>query len=468
MSLGGVLAVKPIFRKFGVLCIAVAFLLSGCSAIGLDVETQLTPPNSSEEQQAIRTALDEYISTHTKSGESADYTLKYPSGGQYLSAFILLDQVQKHPILTATPQAVQTESSVGKEALAFYRRNDETALVHINLLRCGEDGTWISVADVEGLGESVNQVEFADLNNDGIPELLIGWSLYNSRDSRLSVYNIDENLAMRSFSGAYTELVVADITADGADDLLLLSITEGVDLVSAQLFSFRANNEIVSGTVMLDSDIVSFGNHIAVSLSDDYNGVFIDCYKEQDAMITELLCWKDDKLTAPLCDQSTLLNTQTARETPIASCDIDGDGMVEWPVTTRMPGFEETSLSNTLWYTEWRSYSVTADEIHTEFAGLIPAEDGYMLRLREEWNALPAAYSMATRTLTLYQEAGSDKWLFRIATLPIEQKEDLPDGYVLLEELPRVCYAVTIAEDTDVTSLEELRYLLTVLEEDAA
>ncbi len=446
-------------------CALLCMLLSGCSAIGLDVETQLIPPQSSGEQEGIRAALDEYISTHTQVGESEEYTLKYPSGGQYLSAFIMLDQVKEHTVLTAEPSAAPTESSEPRQVLAFYRRNNENALLHINLLQCDTSGVWSSVADVEGKGESVNQVEFADLNNDGKPELLIGWSLYNTQDSRLSIYNIDENLVARNFSSTYTDLVVADVTADGGDDLLLLSISHGFESVTAQLFSFKSNNEIVSGMVMLDSSIVEFGSHITAPVYEDGNGVFLDCYKEQDAMITELIAWTDGQLKAPLCDQATMLNSETAREKPITCRDIDGDGMVEWPVTTRMPGFEEALPQNTLWYTEWCHYNAAEDAAEMEFAALIPAEDGYMLRLREEWNALPAAYSAATRTLTVYRNTDSGEWLFRIVTLPIEDKANLPNGYVLLDENDDACYAVRIADDVTTVSMEEIQYLFNLLEE---
>ncbi len=459
---------KRIRWKSLLVCLLFCCFLTGCNVIGLDVETQLMPPESNTEHKAIRAALDQYIDTHTKNGQSADYTLKYPSGGHYLSAFIMLDQVKEHTFLSDTaPESAETPAE-NRTVLAFYRRNNENALVHINLLKSDNEGNWTSVADVEGKGESVNQVEFGDLNNDGTPELLIGWSLYNTRDSRLAIYNIDENLAVRSFSSTYTELVVSDLTADGADDLLLFSVSGGNDLVSAQMFSFRTDNVIDSGHVLLDSDIIRFGDHIAVKLAKDCNGVFIDCYKEQGAMVTELLCWRDKMLLAPLCDQSAQLNTKTAREFALSCRDIDGDGTVEWPVTKRMPGFEETAVSHTLWYTEWNSYDLETDTVRYEFSGLVPAEDGYMLRLREEWQTLPVAYSVANRVLTVYHDDEVGDWLFRIGTFPVEQKDELPEGFVLFDEQGALCYAAAIGETKVPVSLEEIRHLFYLLTEEDA
>lgn len=450
------------------ICAVIACLLTGCNAIGLDIETQLIPPESSSEHEAIRTALDEYIAAHTKSGETAEYTLKYPSGGRYLSAFIMLDQIKEHPVLGVTPAEASVSES-GKRVVAFYRRNQENALVHINLLECDEKGNWKSIADTEGKGQSVNRAEFADLNNDGVPELLIGWALYNTRDSRLSIYDLDDSLRMRSFSDTYTDLIVADITADGGEDLLLFRVSSGDTPVSVNMYSFRSNNVLVNGQALLDSKISRFGEHITASLSETVNGVYVDCYKEQGGMITELLCWKDGELLAPLCDQNAQLNTQSARETALSCRDIDGDGAVEWPVTSRMTGFEDTPVDKTLWYTEWRSYDVTNDTIATEFACLIPAEDGYMLRLRDGWETMPVSYNSDTRTLTVYRDGeDSDAWYFRLFAVAPEEKEALPEGYVVLAESETVCYAALIAEENETLTPEELRYLFDLLEgEDA-
>lgn len=456
-------------RILAVVCAVLCLALTGCSAIGLTVESQLTPPKNSGEQEAIRSALDAYITSHTKNGESAEYTLKYPANGNYLTAFIMLDQVRPHTLLAAgdatSPTAAYQMQDMG---LAFYRRNHEGALVHINLLKRAEDGTWSSVADVAGNGESVRQVEFADLDNNGVPELLIGWKMYNSRDSRLAIYDMDNKLAHRSFSGTYTDLVVADLTADGADDLLLLSLMAGESVTSAQMFSFQSDNVITSGHTLLDGDIIGFGGHTATVLTPNVNGVFVDCYKDQGAMITELICWKGGELTAPLCDADSLLNTVTAREAALESRDIDGDGVVEWPFTMRMAGFEETDSAKTLWHTEWRCWDEATETVRTKFHSLIPAEDGYTLRLRPEWEGLPAAYDAASHTLTLYEDEESGAWLFRLRTFSAEESAALPAGYVLLEETDNRRYAVCPAntEAGNAITLEEIRYLFTLLSEE--
>ncbi len=459
---------KSRFVRLAAVVLAVTCLMTGCNAIGLNVESQLFPPDGGGKQEAIRAALNSYILSHTASGETEDYTLKYPSDGEYLSAFITLDQVKGRTVLspnkTASPSATETDVAASDTAIAFYRRNTENALVHINLLKRQSDDSWISVADIEGKGEAVNRVDFGDLNNDGMPELLIGWSLYNTRDSRVSIYNLGNDLTNFSFVAPYTDLVIADFTDDGADDLLLLNILTGTHLASAQLYSFDEKGAVAQGNIMLDSEIISFGEYTVAVLSDGINGVFLDCYKEQRAMITELIYWEDGQLCAPLCDQTAQLNSVTTRELLITSRDIDGDGMMEWPVTTRMPGFEDAETAEALWRVEWCSWNHSAKRLETEFIGLIPAKDSYMLRLREEWQDLPAAYTVGTRTLTLYTDSDSGEWLFRIGAFSSE--EDLPEGYSLLKKDNGQCYAVCISDKQPQLTTEDFHYLFYHLSEE--
>lgn len=454
------------FVRVAAVGLAVVCLLTGCSAIGLNVESQLFPPDNGGEQDAIRTALDAYVVSHTASGETADYTLKYPSHGEYLSAFITLDQVKEHTVLSPNGSVTSSvaEAASSDTAIAFYRRNAESALAHINLLKRQNDGTWTSVADVEGKGEAVNRVDFGDLNNDGVPELLIGWSLYNTKDSRLSIYDLGNDLNAYSFGAPYTDLIVTDLTGDGADDLLLLNILTGTHLASAQLYSFRTNGAVTQSHVMLDSEIISFGEYIVAELSEGVNGVFLDCYKEQRAMITELIYCEDGKLSAPLCDQTAQLNSVTTRELLITSRDIDGDGTVEWPVTTRMPGFEEAEASTALWHAEWCYWNHATKRLVTDFTGLIPANDLYMLRLRDEWQDLPAAYTVGTRTMTLYTDSESGDWLFRISVF--SSQEDIPENYSLLKEANGQCYAVCIADTQQKLTTEDFHYLFYCLSEE--
>ena len=139
---------------------AAALLLAGCS---MDVDAYLIPPKLQGEEQQIQQALDEFIQTRYGKGASTNYTLKYPKGGEYTSAFILTD-LNSGRLDTASKQ-----SAANDVALAFYQvaQKGAAANTHINLLR-QTDGDWTSVSDVEGLSTDIERVVFGDLDGDGI------------------------------------------------------------------------------------------------------------------------------------------------------------------------------------------------------------------------------------------------------------------------------------------------------------
>ena len=102
---------------------ALLFLVSGCA---MDVQSYLQPPRAQGQQQAVQAALEAAIG---KGGENAPrYTLKYPSAGDILSAYIFLDSAGK-----------QTGAQDAVTAAILYAP-DGVENTHIQLLRREENG----------------------------------------------------------------------------------------------------------------------------------------------------------------------------------------------------------------------------------------------------------------------------------------------------------------------------------------
>jgi len=93
-------------------------MLCGCS-LNMSIDTLLTPPKLSEQQQQIYNALKSYT--------GANISLKYPKSGNYLSAFIIDD----------------IDGDSDNEAIVFYEKNTMSAeknSLRINVLDHDETG----------------------------------------------------------------------------------------------------------------------------------------------------------------------------------------------------------------------------------------------------------------------------------------------------------------------------------------
>ena len=455
------------------LAVVLFFLFTGCNAIGIDVEGHLRPPKNNGEQEALQNALETYIQNQSTKGDVVSYSLKYPTQGQYLSAFVLLDQVKDHTVLS--PQGGQNNSRAktetmpsNKYGIAFYRMDVENAKTHINLLQKNKEG-WASIADVEGFGEEIAQVEFAELNGTGLPELIVGWNMFNTKDKRLTVYSLDKNLESVSVEETYTSLVVNDLTANGKDDLLLLNILSTGQAVTARMVSWVNGTLEFKGQAFLDNRLQRFGDALVASLSPTVNGVFLDAHKDPDTVITELIYWEDGQLHAPFCSDEELLTTVTAREIPLSCQDIDQDGVVEMPIGTRLPGYEETEPESTFWETKWFSYDHSIGELVEEFSSIVNLQDSYMLKTASIWpKEFTVRYDSELRILewisTVGEEVDDEVVFLKIQVTTSGKKSDLEDDFVYFDKNGSLHYAVWLDENsTYAISMEELRYLFATI-----
>lgn len=426
--------------------------LSGCGVISADVEKQLIPPKNNAEQEAIQTALYEYL-------QNDDYLLKYPAGGEYQTPFVLLNQIELPPIVENTNATVLPSSTAWEDmAVVFYRAYDNQNVTQIHLLQRNKNDEWISVANAEGNSEEISEVTFADVNGDGCPELLVGWSLYNSNDKLLAVYRLDRQLEQFPLYVSYTKLLVGDMTNDTAHDLILLTVEDNHVGATASLLCCRDEQLLFRGETWLDNQIRRFGKAAFSALSPTVNGVYVDCYKDANTTITELIYWDGTELHAPFYNAQTGLTTITARETGFESRDVDGDGLIEWPVSRRLPGYEHTPLNKTFWRTDWMAYDFRSGASVRKFSSIVNSADSYIFRLRGDWvTKIRTTYDEERHILSLQLADNEQPFLELLFTV----QDAVPEGFTLLEKSNSGKYAYKIIGDT--ITAQEVQYLFSVI-----
>lgn len=425
--------------------LAIALCLGGCS---LDVESFLQPPKAQGEQQAIQQALETSIRDSGKT--TVRYTLQYPAEGSYTSAFILCDE-------TGTPLA----DGVGSPAMAvaFYSLSgaDET---HVNLLQ-RTAGEWVSVGDVTGFGSRVLQAQFADLDGDNRLELITGWDTYNSREHRLVLCSLDGGLTVLSKERLYASLFVGDVTASGQEDLLLLR-TAADNRVTATLT--RLENGVLSDvdTAPLDGYIQQFDALSLCRLSRGVTGLFADGVKSNGTTVTELVLYEYGKLRTPFYNPATNTTDGTARQSGLASRDVNGDGLTEIPRSQRLPGYsDEKDLPDYAYLTTWRSWDYATGTWSDQLYTVVNRQDGYQVTLDEtRRQGITTVYTAESRTLSLCRETANEVWLqLRVGSaLPAE------GGYVWLYEPTEERAGCMARFDSALLSSDAVRYMVTRLD----
>lgn len=309
-----------------ILIIATFTVFSGCSLNFFSVESLLTPPEQTGENGEIQKAFNRIM-------QDKIIQLKAPVSGEYQTAFIKND----------------LDNNGVEEVMVFYSETNTEGAVRIALMECVDDEWSISV-DVKGSGDGIYDVNFVDINNDGVSEVFVSWTLMDSKTTRiLSIFEPVRGkngvLDLDSLGNEYgIAKAFTDFNCDGKKDLIILFIddTGKENKAFFRVFSLSEKGSFNKyGEVALDGNITAVSQIVSDFVDNgnyDYTRVFLDCVKNERMIFTEMVYW-DSKAGEPVRAFSNP-STTNSRHYLVKSCDFDGDGFIEVPEITTLYGDE--------------------------------------------------------------------------------------------------------------------------------
>lgn len=364
------------------LVIVLSVSLSGCSFRFSSFDNLLRPPRLSGKYQGLQDSFEKLV--------DKDYSLSTPENGLYRSAFIVND----------------FDMDKDEEAIVFYTEKKKPDLVKMYYFEYKEDN-WVPVNSYDGLGSSVDEVKFADLNRDGTSEIVIGWNLFSSKTNKaFAVYDISAGDLKLISSFPYSYLDIIDVNGDGIDDIFAMSVDSTVSdhytsAATAYTFDSKSASLQMLSSIKTDGNISSYSN-IKVEKVDDLRLIYVEAFKGDNDMITEVIYWDDDKYTlvAPLFDVATQTTSQTLRHNKLFAQDFDSDGFIEIPVSVDMPGSSVVDNSSNglimnssnekvetptkeLYYTKWVKFR--NDKLRAVQYSVVDEDGGYILNIPSSW-----------------------------------------------------------------------------------
>lgn len=454
-----------ILKKHILACLALAlslvFLFSGCSLRFTALPNLLRPPKPIGEYSGLQESFESYVATAT----GKNFLLKTPITGDYRSSFIMYDM----------------DNDGEEEAFVFYTPNKDQSTVRVHFMD-SQNGKWNIHNDFPGIGSDVYSVSFADLDEDGISELIVGWNLFESKESKmLSVYqysNTDHGPVINTLAReAFSAMLPVDIDHDGSVEIFLLTPeTNGnAHVAVGKLLKMENGTLAMVSKVTLDPKTLNY-----VSIKQEDLGIqvplkiYIDANVGTSGMITEIVYWdsQSQKLVAPLYNEKKGINPVTRRYEPIASRDINNDAIFEVPVQIILPdsgyassdllasdavGTVQTDLAaeQKLYLTKWVQFQEFEPQTGKVVAySSINYSDGYMFFYPDQW-----VKDEENPKITIISNLQEQRWtffarengkigeeLFNIWTLPAEQWEKSPNAdYTLLKENGSVVYVARLS-----------------------
>ena len=416
-------------------------LMTGCS-IGVNVDTMLTPPKLSAQQEQIYQALTD--------STGSDIRLKYPKRGNYLSAFIIED----------------IDGDNVEEAIVFYEKSGISAAdagLRINVLDC-IDGEWRSLRDRAADGTEIEKVIISPLGELDRMNIIVGYSTANQSEKYLSVYTYEDTYLENTITRSYAMFDVADTGSGNAHpDLILLSAANASEQPAyAAVYRLQAGDGLYheSKYTFLDG-YTDYSQIIYGKLDDGRVAFYIDAATGTSNLQTEILAMDDTKLinVLELCKRPTgdpYRAEDTVRRAGLSSMDIDNDGVPEIPVQDVFLGYKDAAESEQIRQTRWLKMS--EPRLFSEYESYYNAGDGYAFLLPELWEGRVTVVRDPTEDelrFVVYDGEWKDDMpvLMRIyiAYDDADRDEHLSSGYQLLHTKGTASYLAKAEDGNDLS-----------------
>lgn len=344
-------------------------LLCGCSAAG-SVENLLTPPKLTAEQNEIYEVLINSVGQNVK--------LKYPRSGEYRSAFVLKD----------------IDSEPGMEAMVFYESNNvqsgESSL-RLKFLD-KNDGRWEAVYDMSCAGSEVDSISFASLGGTGATEIVIRYTMLNQSERAFSVLKYDGVTPTRLYTSSYSCLEVYDLNGDGQDELLSVTTDKITRMSTAMMFTYGDNGFEKLAETSISSDASEYLRVTKGLISENKPALFLDYSKGGGQSGTDVIYCYGNRLYSPesSAQGTPAISRQVNNYMAEIYCfDIDGDGFVEIPSTTPLPGYEMLTKPEQLCAVMW--YTVSDDSFVQEQYSYFSGKYRFALFFPNRWRGVVTA-----------------------------------------------------------------------------
>lgn len=371
----------------------VVFVFSGTAFESVDM--LMRPPKNEGQNSEIQAAFEASINDK--------YILRSPLSGEYKSSFILVD----------------FNGDKIDEVVVFYSLSGAPDVARMNVI-CDFNGEWRSVADLESAHKQIHKVDFADIDKDGMMEIIAGWSISDTDLlNTLNVYRLSSdngNLSVEKiFENNYTEFAVCDVNADFKTDILLFD-KQHTDNVSirATYYDFVGKKAYEAGEFYIDATISSV--YSVCFDKDNSNGntrIYVDGYRFDSGMTTELFYWdkKEKSFNRPVYSDLKSIPAAATRNTVITCRDINDDGIVEIPFEEYIPESEVVQQNKSVQKEQniikWMKY---------KNHGFVPVyyeiyniQNNYSLKIKNDWYGNFTVKSEPDKgMMTFYRVEGSE------------------------------------------------------------
>lgn len=336
------------------------FALSGCTFPSGD--DLLAAPKPSANYQTLQVELENLL--------SSGVTYTAPTDGE-----------NRSPI-----QLVDLDGDGADEAIAFFRGSSSvTSNAFKVYVYKKQDQQYVCTGAIEGKGTAILSVDYPTITPAGRRGMLIAWKLPGDGVGALTMCDFDKNCAPGLLlETEYSAMELADLTGDGAKDLLLITNNPAGQRV-VRLYQYHIGLDLV-GEAATSAEAVSVERMTSGRVRDSLPAVFAEQKTAGGVgLTTDIFVYADGTLQNLALDSEDSINRGTYRPVSVYAADINGDGVTELPRAVLMAGYDEAAATDALFMLDWYVYSVDRPPVlmMTTYQNV---SDGWMFKIDAEWH----------------------------------------------------------------------------------
>lgn len=250
-------------------------------------------------------------------------------------------------------QFIDLDNDGVDEVMVLHKVVNDTYPIKITVLTRNGEKSWIVNNTIKGAGYDINKVVYSDMDNDGRKEIIVGWQFGTILDKGLTVYEYNKGEISEIFQTSYTEFALDDFTSDGTSEIITVRLNRNEGVATAYLYDYK--NKVINfiDETSMDGYINGYYSVKTGEAYDGKVGFFVDASLGAHSAFTDLLVYNRGELINVFYNEKWNVTNMTYKSYPIKSKDLDGDGIIEIPILRAPIGYSDSSMSETPWITGW-------------------------------------------------------------------------------------------------------------------
>ena len=341
--------------------IVAVFMLCSCSGLQFGVNELLSPPRLTARQAEIYDAIELAVGTDA-------FAFRYPRRGDNLSACVFND----------------IDMDGRQEAVVFYELAVNGVTSSWMSILCETDRGWMSRHQIPGEGGDIDFIAFEPVEDQSRNNIIVGWSGSGQDSYICKVYSYSDEAVNLSYEAEYDEILIQDVDKNGLDELLLCSGNRARNAVMS-MAKFRAGRIVKTSEVKLPTSMTGYEKLTFGNLTAGLSAVFADLNAGDSEMTTFIAAIDThNSIIDELKGEDIGIFETFDRPVPTVCCeDVNGDGLIDIPVSTLMPGYDDSDEQQPIYLTEYKT--VKNGELVTSAAYIVNFAAGYQIKMPSEW-----------------------------------------------------------------------------------